>query len=164
MADLQEKLVEHIDDAYAMEQNVLRMLDGMLRTTDDPALLDMLEHHRDETKRHADRLEERLRAHGSSPSAVKEAGGVVGALLKMPLDMARSEHAGKNARDGYATEHVEIAAYELLERLARMAGDEETARVARENRADEVSMAQKIEGEWDRVLELSLREEGVEVA
>ena len=31
MTALEEKLVEYIDDAYAMEQNVLRMLDGMIR-------------------------------------------------------------------------------------------------------------------------------------
>ena len=30
MTPLEEKLVEYIDDAYAMEQNVLRMLDGSI--------------------------------------------------------------------------------------------------------------------------------------
>lgn len=34
MADVNE-LVKHIDEAYAMEQNVLRMLDGMIETTGD---------------------------------------------------------------------------------------------------------------------------------
>ena len=33
MADLNEQLNKHIDEAYAMEQNVLRMLDGMIETT-----------------------------------------------------------------------------------------------------------------------------------
>jgi hypothetical protein len=28
--ELNAQLVKHIDDAYAMEQNVLRMLDGMI--------------------------------------------------------------------------------------------------------------------------------------
>ena len=32
---------------------------------------------------------------------------------------------------------MEIAAYQLLERLAEKAGDQETAEVARQNRADE---------------------------
>ena len=36
MTAIEEKLVEYIDDAYAMEQNVLRMLDGMISTTDEP--------------------------------------------------------------------------------------------------------------------------------
>ena len=38
--------MKHIDEAYAMEQNVLRMLDGMISTTDDPDIVRELEHHK----------------------------------------------------------------------------------------------------------------------
>ena len=64
------------------------------------------------------------------------------------------------ARDGYAAEHIEIAAYQLLERVATRAGDEETAEVARLNRADEEAMAKQLDEQWDHFAELSLREEG----
>ena len=161
--DLQAQLVKHIDEAYAMEQNVLRMLDGMISTTDDPEIKRDLQQHKLETQQHADRMEKRLRAHDASPSIVKEAGGVVGALMKSVLDMARPEKAGRNARDGYATEHMEIASYELLARVADRAGDEETAAAAREIIGEEQAMAKKIEGNWDRFAELSLREQGIPV-
>ena len=75
--------------------------------------------------------------------------------------MVRQEKAGRNARDGYATEHLEIASYQLLERVALRAGDEETAEVARQNRADEEKMAKKIDANWDKFVELSLKEAGV---
>ena len=159
--DLQSQLVKHIDEAYAMEQNVLRMLDGMISTTDDPEIKPALQQHKLETQQHADRMEKRLRAHDASPSMVKEAGGVVGALMKSVVDMARPEKAGGNARDGYATEHLEIAAYELLARIASRAGDEETAAAAREIIGEEQAMAKKIEANWDRFAELSLREQGI---
>jgi ferritin-like metal-binding protein YciE len=161
--ELKDQLVKHIDEAYAMEQNVLRMLDGMIHTTDDPEIKDELRQHKLETERHAERMQQRLEAHGASPSMVKEVGGIAGALMKSVLDLARGEKAGRNARDGYATEHLEIAGYQLLERIAQRAGDEETAEAARENRKDEEAMAKKLEAHWDKFAELSLKEEGVKV-
>src|SRR5438034_2778177 len=163
MGQLKEQLIKHIDEAHAMEQNVLRMLDGMIATTDDPEILDALEHHKVQTQRHADRMAERLEAHDAAPSTVKQLGGVIGALAKMPLDFVRGEKAGRNARDGYATEHLEIASYELLARIAQKAGDEETATAAREIIEEERAMAKVIEQNWDRFAELSLQDEGITV-
>jgi ferritin-like metal-binding protein YciE len=161
---MKEQLVKHIDDAYAMEQSVLRMLDGMIKTTEDPEIKDELRHHKLETERHAERMQQRLEAHSATPSMVKEAGGIAGALLKSVLDLTRGEKAGRNARDGYATEHLEIASYQLLERIAHQAGDEETAEAARENRKDEEAMAKKLDAHWDKFADLSLKEEGVKVS
>jgi ferritin-like metal-binding protein YciE len=161
MTTIESELVKHIDEAYAMEQNVLRMLDGMISTTDDPDIVRELEHHKVQTEGHAERMKSRLDAHGAQPSMVREVGGILGALMKMPLDMVRPEKAGRNARDGYATEHMEIAAYELLSRIAEQAGDEETATAAREIIAEEREMAATIEANWDRFATLSLSESGV---
>jgi ferritin-like metal-binding protein YciE len=158
-----DQLVKHIDEAYAMEQGVLRMLDGMIRTTDDPQIRQGLQQHRRETEQHASRLKDRLEAHGESPSLVREAGGLIGALMKGVLDATRSEKAGRNARDAYATEHMEIASYQLLERVATRAGDPETAAVARENREDEEAMARTIDQMWDKVIGLTFAEQDVRV-
>jgi len=133
----------------------------LFSTTDDPEMLDALEHHKMETQRHADRMAERLEAHGATPSTVRQIGGVLGALMKMPLDFVRGEKAGRNARDGYATEHMEIASYQLLKRIAQRAGDEETASACDEIIAQEQAFATTIEQNWDKFTDLSLREEGV---
>jgi ferritin-like metal-binding protein YciE len=160
---LEQQLIKHIDEAHAMEQNVLRMLDGMISTTEDPTILDALEHHKMLTHGHVDKMAARLRAHGASPSAVKQVGGVLGALAKMPLDLVRGESPGRNARDGFATEHLEIASYELLRRVAEKAGDEETAKAAQEIIAEEKQMADLIADNWDTFADLSLKEEGITV-
>jgi ferritin-like metal-binding protein YciE len=162
-AGLKERLVTHIDEAYALERNVLRLLDRMIETTEDRELKQELRQHRLETERHADRMQQRLEAHSATPSLVKQARMIAGALIKSVVDRGRGEQPSRNARDAYATEHLEIASYQLLERLARRAGDEETAAAARENRQDEEQLAKRLEAHWDTVAGLPLQEEGVAV-
>ena len=160
-AKLQEKLVEYVQDAHAMEQNVSTMLGSMIATTDDPEIKRMLEDHKRQTEEHERRLAERMDALGAGTSTIKEVGGIGAALFKGVGDRARSDKHAKNGRDGYVSEHMEIAAYELLERLAKRAGDEETAEVARQNRSEEQAMAKKIESNWDRFLDLTLARPGL---
>ena len=162
MADdkLRQKLVDYVEDAHAMEQNVSTMLTSMISTTDDPEIKETLRHHKQETEEHERRLRERLEALGTGTSTRKQAQTIATALMKGVGDMARTDKPAKNARDGFVTEHMEIAAYHLLERLAKKAGDPETAEVARQNRADEEAMARKIDSNWDRFLELTLKTPG----
>src|SRR6059036_1681402 len=149
MGQLEEQLIKHIDEAHAMEQNVLRMLDGMISTTDDPEILDALEHHKMQTEGHSDRMKARLDAHDATPSGVKQVGGILQALAKMPLDMVRGEKAGRNARDGFATEHMEIASYELLRRIAQKANDTETVAGCDLIIEQERTMAETIASNWE---------------
>jgi ferritin-like metal-binding protein YciE len=86
---------------------------------------------------------------------------MMAALMKSVVDMARGDKAGRNARDGFATEHMEIASYQMLERVARKAGDTHTAKVARQNREEEEAMARSINSKWNKIVELSLKEEGI---
>src|SRR4051812_15463906 len=80
--DLREKLVDYIQDAHAMEQNVLRMLDSMISTTKDGETLARLQQHRRETERHELLMRGRLEALGQGPSMTAEATAIGGAMLK----------------------------------------------------------------------------------
>src|SRR5215211_660354 len=160
---LQEKLADYVEDAHAMEQNDLKMIDSMISTTDDPQVKEMLQSHKRETEEHERRLRERLDAMGRGTSARKQVQAVGAALLKGVGDVARGDKAGKNARDGYTAEHMEIAAYQLLDLFLNDAATTETAEVARQNRSDEEQMARRIDQSWDRTLELTLEENGIRV-
>jgi ferritin-like metal-binding protein YciE len=161
MTPLQEKVIDYLQDAHAMEDGILPVLDSMLATTTDPEVLRRLRRHRLDTERHAKMLRQRLEALGAGPSPTAEAPAVAGAWLKGLLDMVRSEKPGKNARDGYVTEQTEIAAYSLLEQLALRAGDVETARIASFIRDDEEEMARWIAGRWGKFVDATLEADGI---
>jgi ferritin-like metal-binding protein YciE len=46
MTSSNKKLVDYIEDTQALEQNVSRMLDSMISTTEDPETEEMLRHHK----------------------------------------------------------------------------------------------------------------------
>ena len=161
----QELLVGYIEDAHAMEQMSSTALTALIRSAPDlPEFQDPLTHHKEETERHIQRLAERLEAYGKSPSKLKDAGGILNAGIVGVLDKLRTDNAGRLARDGYTVEQLEIASYKMLERVASRCGDEKTAEVARQNRADEEAMAKKLDDSWDLVVDVALQQEGIQAA
>jgi ferritin-like metal-binding protein YciE len=159
--DLETKLHEYLATTHAMERSMLRQLGALISTTDDEQIRAALEQHRAQTQEQIERLEERLEDHYEEPWDLKEVSAQFSAFFKALADVLRADKPVKNARDVFVTEHLEIAAYEILERLAVRAGDPKTALVARENRAAEEAMARTIAANWDRVVDDMLAEEGL---
>lgn len=157
--DIDTKLHDYLHDAHAMEKSVLRQLTSLMATTKDDQLQGALEHHRALTKQQIARLEERLGAHNEEPSAPGDVGAGFAAFFKALGNTLRGDKPVRNAKDLFVTEHLEIAAYEVLERLALSARDPETARVARENRAEEEELVRTVSASWDRVVDEMLAEE-----
>ena len=162
---LQRKLVEYVQNVHAMEQNILLMLDSIILTTEDPELTAMFRAHKEETRRQERGLNDRLKALGGLglASTGKDLAAIASAQAKGVADLWRPDKPVRNARDAFVTEHLEIAAYEVLERLAERADDPETAELARENRAEEEAMAQRIASNWDGFLDLTLTGQGIVV-
>jgi hypothetical protein len=75
------------------------------------------------------------------------------ALLRGPEPSA-ADRVLRNVRAESASEALEVATYTAIERLAEAEGDEETARLAREIRADEERMAEYLR---EAVVEMSDR-------
>ena len=158
---LREKLVDYLQDAHAMEQNVLCMLDSMVSMTNHEATLNRLLEHRKETQRHERLLKERLQELNENRSLVADTAVIAETLLKAVTDRLRSDRPARNARDAYIAAHTQIAAYELLERLAARLGDAETAHIARTIRHDEEKMAAWIAAHWDHFVDAVLQDAGI---
>lgn len=161
--NIQDMLVSYLRDCHAMEENMLRMLDSMISNTKDTEIQTELEKHKAQTENHERLIKERLSALNSDVTAMKDVPAILGALVKGVGDAVRSDKPGKNARDVYVAEAMEIAAYHLLEELAERAGDNETADLARRIRPEEEAMRDKIDEIWAKVIDLTLAEEGVTV-
>ena len=73
----------------------------------------------------------------------------VGAFNLGAFFKAQPDTPAKLAGFAYAFEALEVGAYELLERVARRAGDEATAEVARRIAGEELVAEEKVAGTWD---------------
>src|SRR3954463_14788455 len=161
-----EMLIQYLNEAHATEQALVRTLQAHAALTPRGPYRDLLEHHLEETRGHARAVERRLADLGAGSNLVSATLGLaqsvlgqVLALSKGPLDILRGHGAEekllKNAKDECATEALEIATYDGLERLPRRPrgegaarraggprrlGDEETAELAVRHREQEERM------------------------
>ncbi|MBS1842898.1 MAG: DUF892 family protein [Actinobacteria bacterium] len=120
--------------------------------------------HRAETQGHLDLVGARLRAHGAEPSAAKDAVGWAGGVGMALFARVQPDTPGKLAFHAHSYEHMELAAYRLLERVAEAAGDAETAAAARRIGDEEEAMAERIAGRFDQAVDDSLRTTGGDAA
>lgn len=154
-----DQLVKYLRDAYAMEQQSQKMLQAAVQVAGDPDISQTYRGHLGETKEHIHMLGERLQAYGESPSALKDLAAKAGALGLGGTLVASPDTPAKLAAVAYGYENLEVAAYELLRRLAERAGDEETVAIADRILAQERSAVEKVSWSFDRVVELSVKEE-----
>jgi ferritin-like metal-binding protein YciE len=162
--DLREQLVKYLADAHALENQAEGLLSkGPELSGGDEQLSRVFEEHLAETKEHARLVEERLGALGGSPSRLKDVAMRMGALNWAGFFGAHPDTPGKLAVFAFAFEHLEIGGYEQLKRVARRAGDEETAAVAERILGQEREAARKLWLSVDHAVKLSLNAVGVTV-
>jgi ferritin-like metal-binding protein YciE len=159
--DLQSQLMAYLKDAHALEMMSLDMTSSGAKTANDPEMTELFEHHHEETQQHEKLIRGRIEAYGESPSTTKDISGRFAAIGKAMASKVPSDTPARLARDAYTHEHLEIAAYELLSRIAQRAGDTETTDVVRRILQQEQQTASKIANSWDHICDLTLREAGV---
>jgi len=161
--DLSQQLDKYLADAHAIEAQALVLLGKAPGLAGSPELASAYSSHREETEGHQRLVAARLDARGSSPSRLKDAALSIGALNWGAFFGAQPDTPAKLAAFAYAFEHLEIAAYELLRRVAARVGDEETEHVADRVLGEENTAAAHVRSLFDQALDASLAEQGVAV-
>jgi UDP-glucose 4-epimerase len=154
--DRDEQIVKYLTDVHAIELQALAQLHAAPKIAGDKRLCQTFEQHLVETEDQERRVRERLEALGGEPSKLKDAAGVGGGWGMVAFAASQPDTPGKLTMHAFSYEHMELAAYELLKRLAERAGDEETARMAADIAAEEGRMAERLEQSFDAAVEVSL--------
>jgi ferritin-like metal-binding protein YciE len=156
--DLPSQLIKYLTDAHSIERQALVQMKAAPGMAGDPEIAAAFEQHRTETEEHGRLVDERLSALGASPSKVKDIAGAVTGMGFGLFAKLQPDTPGKLVAHAFSYEHMELAAYDLLSRVADRDGDAETAQVARRIEAQERAMAERVAGLFDRAVEASLRE------
>jgi ferritin-like metal-binding protein YciE len=154
---IEEELVSYLTDAHAIEAQALQLLQTGPSIAGFDQLAEVFRDHLDETREQQRLVEERLRAHDAKPSRFQNTGMRIGGLNIGGFFGAQPDTPVKLAGFAFAFEHLEIAGYELLRRVAERAGDPDTVAVAQRIAAEERAAAERIAGTWDAAIDTALR-------
>ena len=161
--DLDEQLNTYLADAHAIEQQATALLSKAPELAGDAELSHAYSSHLEETHEHSRLIDERLQARGGSTSKLKDLAMRAGALNWGAFFAAQPDTPAKLAAFAYAFEHLEIASYELLRRVAAAAGDEQTVQAASSILAQERVAAERLRSLVPRALEATLDEQDLAV-
>jgi ferritin-like metal-binding protein YciE len=156
--ELRDQLTKYLSDAHSIEEQALQQLRGAPDAVGDPELAEIFRNHLRETEGHEREIRARLADRDESPSRLEDLLMRVGGAGFLLFAKAQPDTSGKLVAHAYSYEHLELAAYDLLGRVAERAGDVETVRTAERIRDEEAQMAARLEGAFDRAVEASLRE------
>src|SRR5690242_17851202 len=156
--DMQTQLIKYLTDAHSIENQALIQMKMAPGIAGDPEIASAFEQHLTETEEHGRLVDERLSALDASPSKVKDIAGTVTGMGFGLFAKFQPDTPGKLVTHAFSYEHMELAAYDMLARIADRAGDAETAQMARRIEEQESAMAERVAGMFDRAVEASLRD------
>src|SRR4051812_49777160 len=146
----------YLSDAHSIEEQALAQLRSAPEHAGDESLAQALRDHLVETESHERLVRERLGQLGEAPSRIKDLLMAAGGKGFVIFARSQPDTPGKLAAHAYSYEHLEVAAYELLARVARSAGDAETEAMAERIRGDEERMAKRLADVFDETVRASI--------
>lgn len=141
-----EIFITGLRNQHGVEHQAVALLSRQVERLENyPELEARMRKHIDESKVHAQRIEELLSKLGSSPSTLKDTGlSFMGNMAALGHTVAQDEVV-KNSMANYAFEHFEIASYKSLLTLADHVGQSAANTALQQSLREEEAMAQWID-------------------
>lgn len=154
---LKDLYVEELKDLYSAEKQLVKALPKMAKAANAPQLKEAFRTHLEQTRRHAERLEQICRELGVSPRG-KKCVGMEG-LIEEGSDLIKEDPDPDVLDAGLISaaqhvEHYEMAGYGTVRTYARQLGFE--------SQADMLQQTLDEEGETDHLL-TALAESGINI-
>jgi ferritin-like metal-binding protein YciE len=158
VSSIEEQITKYLTDAHSIEEQALAQMERAPAMAGDAELGRIFAEHREETREHERAVRAELERRGAEPSTVKDIAGRVGGWGMVLFARLNPDTPGKLAVHAYSYEHMELAAYELLRRMAERAGDEHVRELAQRIGSQERAMADRVAERWDRAVTAALRD------
>ncbi len=156
----EEQLVKYLTDAYSIEKQALAQLKIAPKIAGHPKLEEIFKQHLTETEGQERLIEQRLEAHGASPSKIKNAVMAAGGVGFALFAKLKPDTPGILTAHSYSYEALEQASYEALIQVAEKVGDGETVQAARRIRDQEIAMKERLADCFDEAAEAALEAVG----
>jgi ferritin-like metal-binding protein YciE len=160
MPNSKDLLVAWLNDAYAMEQGLVPVLQNHAADVkDNPQAQQRIQQHIDETRRHAERIQTCVQRLGTTTSKTKSAlATVVGSIQSVSTGMFSDEKV-KNALIDYSAEQFEVACYRALIAAAREHGDQDIVRACEENMREDENMARWLDQQLPSIVRTTMEKQ-----
>ena len=142
MATAEERLMEWLRDAHAMEEQAETMLGALAQRIENyPEVKAQVQRHLEETRQQARSVRACIERRGGDTSTLKDLTGKFVAMGQGLSGVFAGDQIVKGSMATYTFEQMEIAAYTILVGAAEAAGDGETRAVCERILDQEEAMA-----------------------
>jgi ferritin-like metal-binding protein YciE len=155
-----EHLLNHLRDIQAIEFHAQRQLARLAGRAEDEQLEAICSQHLEQTRRHELTVQELVEAQGHQPSALQDKTLRAGAIgLRQLADIA-PDTPPRVAIQLFGLEQLELAGFELLQRIAEHEGDQDAANTAREILEEKRQGVQQVQRRFARAGDLLVEQYG----
>jgi ferritin-like metal-binding protein YciE len=144
--DLMELFVDELKDIYSAENQLIKALPKMAKAATSEDLRAGFEHHLEQTKEHARRIEEICTELGEKPTGKKCGGmeGLIGEGKEMMDEFEGDVLDAALISAAQRVEHYEIAAYGTVRTYAELLGNDRAVELLEETLQEEKETDQKL--------------------